>query len=597
MMKLILILLLLVPTTAATAGDTINAEQIAAASGWKTQEIDLDITIVAQDEYLTVEGRMVLQLEQGPKRSLGLLLNSRRPEMQLEALRVVRADGVDPAEVRIESDLRLVDVDSMRIELLHFPDEMEAGTKVELAFSYRSDGQSQQVIIRPDIAYASWVEAWYPIPVDDNDPEDPHSGAQSRGPGKTTFRLPAGWWALSNGKRIERTTTNNVVEVWEDTFGTARSFVAGPYLDPAEVTIGDRTVAVYLLTPKALDARAQAERLNQAIDVLSERFGPYPFGTFAIAEAPNDIKSFGAASEQGFIVAVTSFFDAEDGNLALFSHEAGHTWWGNLVSSTGDGSYLCSESMAQYGAVLAIEAVEGREAALDFLEFSRASYVPNQCARGYFAYVRLGVDRPMSALDNTTRFDHTLSDAKGHWVYHMLRGTVGDDVFFATLRDIVVRYTDEQLSLDKLREEFIAAAPDAGLEQFFEQWLDRKGAPVVDLQWTLEKQMKDNPYVEHQLESIIIGEEESPFEVTVVLEQLQTGEPYVLDIEVEIEFTDGTTTLKTLHVDDRRLETTLQLDALPRDIRLDPHRKTLLWRPVYGPRPESDVAANDAETD
>jgi len=511
--------------------------------------------------------------------------------MQIERMSVVKSHGIDPAGVKIVPDLRVEGVDSMRVELVEFPEDLPTGQLVELEFTYSSTTESSQVIVRPGFSYASWVEAWYPVPVDGSNTDDPHSGAKARAPGKTRFHLPSDWWSLSNGKRTQRKTSRSgVVEVWQDDYGTARSFAAAPFLEPQEVAVGDRTVAVYLLTPKDLDARAQAERLNQAIEVLAECFGPYPYATFAIAEMPEEIDSFGAASEQGFIVARTSFFDAQDGNLALFAHEAGHTWWGNTVSTTGKGSYLCSESLAQYGAVLAIEAIDGKDAARDFLEFSRTSYVSNQCARAYFAYVRTGVDRPMSELDGSTRFDHTLSDAKGHWIYHMLRLKVGDELFFDTMRSIVVRYSEKAISLDDLRREFREAAPQAGLEEFFAQWLDRSGAPVIDLQWAMDKQMKDNPYVDFPLESIIIGEESSPFELSVSLEQQQFGEPYVLDIEIEIEFIDGSTEQRELHLSDVAQQFTLNVDRLARAIHLDPHRNTLLWRPAYGPKPTEDPA-------
>ena len=580
---LLLAVALCVFSAGAAAGTTprmIDTGTVAAASGWKIQRMDLDITVAAEEESLAIDGRMILELVEAPSRALAVLMNTRWPVMKLDALRVVAATELDPAEVHIERNLQLTESDSMRITLLRLPREAATGETVELAFTCHSSGKSMQVIVGPDGAYASWVEAWYPVPVDDNDPEDPHSGSHARGPGRTTFRLPAGWWALSNGTRVERTTTDRgTVDVWEDGFGTARSFVAAPYLEPEEVVVGDRTVAVYLVKPKPLAARAQAERLSQAIDVLSSCFGPYPFGTFAIAEAPASVSSFGAASEQGFIVAKSFFMSASDGNLALFAHEAGHTWWGNLVSTAGPGSQLCSESLSQYGAVLAIEAIEGKQAARDFMEFSRVSYVPNQCARGYFDIVRAGTDRPLSALDGSAGVDHTLADAKGHWIYHMLRQEVGDSVFFDTLRDVVVRYTDEQLSLEQLRREFIASAPGADLETFFAQWLDRTGAPVIDARWSLVEKEQEGTG--------------GPFDVMVTLEQMQEGEPYVFDVEIALELEDGASVLRTVRVDGNKAADTVRVGALPATLELDPRRKILMWRPAYGPKPVADASTPD----
>lgn len=169
-----------------------------------------------------------------------------------------------------------------------------------------------------------------------------------------------------------------------------------------------------------------------AIGAMERVWGAYPYGGYAIAEIPADVVTWAASSEQGFIMARTPQF-GEDGNLPLFAHEAAHAWWGNRVSTTGPGAQLVSESLAQYGAVLAIGALEGHDAMNEFLRLSRDGYNQLQSAAGYFEMARRGGDRPLSQLSNG-RWDHNLSDAKGHWFYHMLRHRIGDERFFAVLR-------------------------------------------------------------------------------------------------------------------------------------------------------------------
>lgn len=589
----IVLLFLILPTLVTAA--PIDSTTIANLGDWETATLDLEVEIAAADSALTINGNIVLELKGDPSTTLALLLNSRRQEMLIDNMSVASASGTDPESIRQSRYMGAGVNDSMTVVLLTFPRAMSTGDRVTVEFGYHSVGQSMQVLVRPDMSYASWVEAWYPLPADGANPNDPHTGARARAKGTTRFRLPSGWRALSNGRLVgHESTTNGVVDTWLDDYGAARSFVAAPFMAPHEVIVGDRTVAVYLLTEKPFGTEAMARQLSAAIDAQSKCFGPYPYATFAIAEVPNNIDGFGAASEQGFIVAKTQLMDVADGNLALFAHEAGHTWWGNLVSSSGPGQHLVSESLAQYSAYVAIEAVDGVDAARDFLEFSRPGYIDNQCARGYFAYVRANVDRPMSELDGNTRFDHALSDAKGHWIHHMLREKVGDDVFFATLRGIVTRYQQESFSLAALRQEFQEVAPEADLDVFFEQWLDRIGAPVLDVDWTLEAQMIDSKWTEHKVESILVGEEDGPFDVTVHIDQVHSGEPYVLDVEIEFEHIDGTTSRHVIPVHERTTSVTIQTDGIPHVLRLDPDRRILMWRHHYGPRP--DATAGDADS-
>jgi hypothetical protein len=321
-------------------------------------------------------------------------------------------------------------------------------------------------------------------------------------------------------------------------------------------------VSLFLLTDDLPDPRRHVESLSVAIASMEDRWGPYPYPSYAIAEVPIHAGAFGASSEQGFIMVKPFFLQTREGNLPLFAHESAHGWWGNTVGSDGPGSLLCSESLAQYGAVIAAERLWGEEGAAELLRFSRPGYVPDQCARGYFQLWRHGQDKPLAELVSGQNTDHTLADAKGHWVYHMLRGRVGDETFFRTLRGLIEAYTGRSMTLDDVRGAFLAAAPEAGLERFFEQWLDRTGAPVLRCEWS-----------------------ETDLGASVVIEQLQGGEPFELLLDVGLVGDDGSLQVERVHLE--RDEQTFELasDVLVRDVTLDPHHRLLIWSPELGEAP------------
>ena len=85
----------------------------------------------------------------------------------------------------------------------------------------------------------------------------------------------------------------------------------------------------------------------------------------------------------------------------------------------------------------------------------------NQCASGYFELCRTGRDKALAELVSGVDTDHTLADAKGHWVFHMLRRRVGDERFFATMRGLIDRFGGKSMTLAALREVFVEAAPAA----------------------------------------------------------------------------------------------------------------------------------------
>lgn len=525
--------------------------------GWRYETIDLRVELAPDGRMMTVRGTGTLRLVADSSRGPTLLL--RRTDGESEGSSVEFA-SLEPAAGEVVSlNEEVPSRPGVISSSIRAAEPFVRGQTIDIAFVIRASGVRNQFAVHPEYATASWTAGWYPAPA----PEP--GGAFGSGliatRGRLTFDLPAAWRAVAPGHLASRAVEGaRATEEWIVEEPRALGFAAGPF-SASVVRAGDRSVGVFRLTADA-SVPAQAEALSRVIDAMAARFGDYPYAQFGIAEAPELVPGFWAASEQGFILAKPTVFAAADGNLPLFAHEAAHAWWGNLVGSDGPGGIFLTESLSQYGAVLAIEAIEGEEAATSFLRFSRPEYIQRQCARGYFRVIRDGDDRPISSIEEGGGVNHTIADAKGHWVHHMLRRRVGDDVYFGTLRELKDRFRGGNITLRDFREAFLSAAPDGRLERFFEQWLDRTGAPILDLDWSTAG--------------------EGAIEVTI--RQRQAGEPYDLDLEIEMVGV-GPRRVETITIDQR--EQTVRVEAPFRThiVRLDPRHRVLRWTPEYGSRP------------
>jgi len=502
-----------------------------AAAPWTTTRLDLDLSIDTAAQRLLGEADLRVRLDDSTATSLTLTIGSASRMLAITGDSGISA-SLDSAGARA-----VVTVGARRV-----------GDEVNLHVRFVNRGQSFQLVVSGKAALASWARGWYPL----------LSGAAAAAPGMTRLRIPAQWHSLSNGALTDSATTPTTrVETWRSEEPVARSFVAALYRVERRAAAG-RQVAAYLLPGSDGDATRYAEMIGKVIASVSPVFGPYPYQAYAIAEIPAGLVTWTGSSEQGFFMA--SGLGAQI-NLPLFAHELSHGWWGNHVPSTNPASQMTSEALAQLGAALAIEGIEGRAAAVDFLRFSRDGYNSRQCARGYFAMRRLGLDKPLMQLAGSPS-DHNLSDAKGHWVYWMLRDRVGPDRFAKVFQQLQTDFAQRPMSLADLRRAFVDGAPeDADVATFFREWLDRAGAPWLTMRWR------------HG------GTESKP---TAVLTISQRGEVYHLPIEVLIE-TARDSVRHRVQLTHAEESFTFPVSARPTAVVLDPHHDILRWEPEYGP--------------
>jgi aminopeptidase N len=136
---------------------------------------------------------------------------------------------------------------------------------------------------------------------------------------------------------------------------------------------------------------------------------------------------------------------------------------------------------------------------------------------------------------------------KGGWVLHMLRHVMGDEKFFAGIRDYYRTHRDGNSSTDDLRKvmEFHAGRQ---LDWFFREWVFEPGYPVYDATWRWDESAK---------------------QITLKIRQKQDRTLFRMPLDVEFNFGE-TRWREVVEMKDREQAITLKLEGKPLAVSLDP---------------------------
>jgi hypothetical protein len=514
-------------TVASAAAPALLAAQ---SPGWELHRVNIRVRLDTAARRIDIAGKVHLVPRGAPQSELELELG---PTGTFEVLTASHASRVS--------------VDNPQRARLRWATPIPADSEVVVEVRVHHAKGGSQLVVTPAIALASWVTGWYPSP----------TGRSSRAAGCMEFDVPPTWRVLATGARA---TAAPGSERWCSDVPFDWSFVSGRY-DVRERTVGDARVLLYALPGRAGALEPYLAAMTESVVALEEVFGPLPTESYGLAEIPDGIVTWGGSSEQGFFMAPTQALGTRV-NLPLVAHELAHAWWGNAVQQTGPGSLMVTEALAQLGAALAIEHIEGGEARRDFMRFSRDGYNSRQSARGYFLLQQLGADRPLSQLTGEGQ-DHNLSDAKGYWVWWMTRDALGEERFRTAMQALQREFAGKRMSLADVRRTIVANSANRGdMERFLSQWLDRTGAPSLTLTWQPRGAGR--------------------IEVSV----RQTSPLYDLRVPVVITTTEGR--ISTFVHTHSELQTTLvRIRGTVLDVALDPDYRILRWDRDYGPAPTS----------
>lgn len=335
-------------------------------------------------------------------------------------------------------------------------------------FNESKESGYSQVSVAPEGCFASWVTSWYP-----------HlAGAASKSEGKLTFDVPAGYVVASSGRPAGKTAKGDR----EEQIFTVRSpldfsFAAARYFH-RERAVDGVAIGVYFLSGGEAKADLYERQCSKILAFERSLYGMYPFDGYAVVEIPSSATgTLGGSSEQGMNLFPVGMLPDDTVPLPLLGHEMGHSWWGNYVES--DDGPIVTEGLAQLTAALCIREFEGESALRRFLKYGWQDYP--QCAQMYFSSFagdpKQDLPLVLSRADSErSAILHDLADTKGHFVFVMLRETIGERAFLAGLRDVLSSHARGSVRLRDLSSAWEKASGKK-LDRFFEQWFTRPGAP------------------------------------------------------------------------------------------------------------------------
>jgi hypothetical protein len=226
---------------------------------------------------------------------------------------------------------------------------------------------------------------------------------------------------------------------------------------------------------------------SAALQDFEQRFGKYPYTRLDVAEAPL-VGGAGGVEFSG-LATIASVFYKESGALGgalaqafpalsgadmagamrefVTAHEVAHQWWHVLVGSDSQRDPFADEGLAQYSTLLYFEDRYGAARAEHEAELNLK--LPYQMMR-LVGQPDAAVDRPVQSFPTPVAYAG-LVYGKGPFFFRELRRLVGDETFFARLRQYRDRFSFQIAPAHELVDVFSGSQPGV-VQLLARHWLD-----------------------------------------------------------------------------------------------------------------------------
>ena len=254
---------------------------------------------------------------------------------------------------------------------------------------------------------------------------------------------------------------------------------------------GVKVRSIFLAEHERIGKRALTVAAN-AVRVFTSTFGPLPFKTISVAEAPL-VAGLGSCEFSGLNVIASAYFvdfespavrnlpqiileqrpSVEESLEWTVAHLVAHQWWGAAVGNDPAREPVLDEALSCWSSLLYYKSTYGDD---------KAALVLDDQVRGVYRLYRtfggddMDANRPAREYRNTFQYAAIVT-AKGALMFVDLQRSLGDEKIFAALRNYYQANLYEIAQMEDLRIALVAEAPVEQrrmIGRTFTRWLTAK---------------------------------------------------------------------------------------------------------------------------
>lgn len=211
-------------------------------------------------------------------------------------------------------------------------------------------------------------------------------------------------------------------------------------------------------------------------DYFSENYGEHPFEKDGFTSLNEEFTWGGMENQTLTSLCSGCWYES------LICHEFAHQWFGDMISPGTWADLWLNEGFATWSEAFWYESDGGYSAYLGEIQYNASYYL--QANPGWAVYVP---EWAINTPSNNILFNYAITYCKSSCILHLLRYTLGDELFFPAIYDYATDTANFKYK-NAVTDDFQASLEEStgqDLEWFFEAWVKQPNHPVYENEYVI----------------------------------------------------------------------------------------------------------------